>query len=462
MGEDAVHGAPSFPIPILIGMTLLLAALVIPAARRVDGRAARFVILGIWIRYIMSVFHAVTYRHAFAGLSWNALGSIAITAIGLVVIMPRHLMFKTLLPVYAVVALSLFSAGLNHDIPSAIDDVVKYAYFCVLMIAVYEALRINGADRFFIPFMAAFAPLLIFQLLSIATGVVKASELDGSRSYIGGYNHEAAFSVALATFFVVVGFAPKLQRPIKVVLLVAIFVGILLANYRTTIIAVLPLAMWFAVSGVTLRFRPEQRLFLLLGMSVVTLVALAFAATAASGRFGGLWQFISDPGQYIKPQDQFTVDQRRLLSGRAYIWSGYIFAWLNADQVHRLFGFGPDSWSRYFPIYPHNTAIDFLFELGTAGVIVLAFWWGSMLNLARRARGAIRTDLIAAHISFILLNLATMALWQIEGVILYAIVCGYSLFCVVEGRDRITRSDTRKIVSTINGGVTGVERLQPR
>ncbi|MGN6270916.1 MAG: O-antigen ligase family protein [Sphingomonas sp.] len=462
MGEISTHSAPSFPIPILIGVTLLLAGLVILAARRVEGRAARFVILGIWLRYIMSVFHVVTYRQAFAGLSWNALGSIAITGIGLLVILPRHLTFKSLLPVYAIVVLSLFSAALNHDIPAAIDNVVKYGYFCVLMIAVYEALRVNGADRFFPSFLAAFAPLLVFQLLSIVTGVVKASELDGSKSYIGGYNHEAAFSVALATFFIVVGFTPKLYRPIKVVLLVTLFAGILLANYRTTIIAVLPLAMWFSVSGVTLRFRPEQRLFLLLGMSAATLVALVVAGTAASDRFGGLWQFISAPGDYIKPQDQFTLDERRLLSGRAYIWSGYIFAWLNADQVHRLFGFGPDSWSRFFPIYPHNTVIDFLFELGGAGVVTLLAWWGAMLNVARRARGAIRIDLIVAHGSFILLNLATMALWQIEGVILYAIVCGYSLYAMIEGRNRHSQYTRRATISAVNEEVTGGGRLQAR
>lgn len=460
MGETAAHGAPSFPIPVLIGVTLLLAVLVAVGARRVEGRAARFVILGVWARYIMSVFHVVTYREAVAGLSWNALGSIAITGIGIFMIAPRHLMLKALMPVYAIVILSLFSAALNHDVPSAIDNVVKYGYFCVLMIAFYEALRANGAERFMAPFLTAFAPLLVFQLLSIATGVVKASELDGSRSYIGGYNHEAAFSVALATFFVAVAFTSTLRRPIKAGLLVVLFVGILLANYRTTIVAVLPLALWLSVSGVTLRFRTEQRLLLLLGMTVVALTALVFAALAASDRFGGLWQFVASPGHYIKPQDQFTLDERRLLSGRAYIWSGYIFAWLNAGDVHRLFGFGPDSWSRFFPIYPHNTVIDFLFELGVAGVAALIAWWAAMLRLARRAGGALRIDLIAAHLSFILLNLATMALWQIEGVIFYAIVCGYAQFGAVERRNRRIRNGGQKIAPPINGGVTASGRLE--
>ncbi len=63
---------------------------------------------------------------------------------------------------------------------------------------------------------------------------------------------------------------------------------------------------------------------------------------------------------------------------------------------------------------------------------------------AARARLAVRTDLVVAIFSFILLNLATMALWQIEGLILFALICGYAMFSAVqagavrwEGRRRL-------------------------
>ena len=100
-------GAPTFPIPVLIAVTAMLAAVLVAALRRVDGRAARFVIAAVWARYILSVFHTITYDQVFGGLSWNAIGSIAITAAGFVLIQPRHLMLKALLPVYAIIVLVL-------------------------------------------------------------------------------------------------------------------------------------------------------------------------------------------------------------------------------------------------------------------------------------------------------------------------------------------------------------------
>ena len=315
---------------------------------------------------------------------------------------------------------------------SALDSVVKYGYFIVVMVAAYEALRENGPERFFPALLWAFAPLLTFQLLSIATGTVKASELDGSVSYIGGYNHEAAFSVALATFFVVACFTETLRKPVKAGLLLVLIIGIALANYRTTILALLPLAALQAVSGTVLSFRRDQRLVLLIVMSVVALAALAILASQGSERFADLGLFLGDPGQFIKPVHEFSLEERRLLSGRAYIWSGYIYTWLDASTLRHVFGFGPDSWEEWFKVYPHNTLVAFLFELGVAGLLALLLFWMVMFGQALRARGAARYDLVFAHLSFILMNLATMALWQVEGIILYAIVCGYSLFSAVE------------------------------
>ena len=39
---------------------------------------------------------------------------------------------------------------------------------------------------------------------------------------------------------------------------------------------------------------------------------------------------------------------------------------------------------------------------------------------------ALRGQLVCTHIGFILLNMATMPFWQIEGLILYALLCGYT------------------------------------
>src|SRR3546814_17119064 len=76
---DSVGGAPSFPIPILVAVTALLAIPLYLAARGLRGDAARFLIGAIWLRYILSVFHVITYRDFGAGLSPTAVGSILVT-----------------------------------------------------------------------------------------------------------------------------------------------------------------------------------------------------------------------------------------------------------------------------------------------------------------------------------------------------------------------------------------------
>jgi hypothetical protein len=452
MGAGAAGGAPSFSLPILIAVSLLMAVPLYLAARRLKGDAARFLIGAIWLRYIMSVFHEITFRPLLAGLSLNAVGSILVTAAGLFLLQRRRLLLKPLLPVYALILLALFSAHLNAGLFTALNAVVKYLYFCVFFIATYEALRANPADRLFRLLLVAFAPLLVFQLLSIATGVVKASELDGSRSYIGGYDHEAAFSVALATFFVAAAFADGLGRWLKGALLAVLLAGILLANYRTTILAVLPFAAWLLVSRGTRRFVPTQRPAVLVGCALAALLLVFVAADVDGDRFADLGRFLADPSAYIKPQREFTLDERHLLSGRAYIWSGYIFAWIDGTPARHLFGFGPDSWSDWFRVYPHNTLIAYLFELGLAGLAALIWWWSAMLALAARARRGLRADLLFAMGSFILLNLATMALWQVEGLILFALVCGYAMFSAMDARRARPKPGVERGKRRIGGG----------
>lgn len=449
-------GAPSFPIPVLLAVTALLAVPLYLAGRRLRGDAARFLIGAIWLRYILSVFHVVTYRDIAAGLSLTAIGSILVTGIGLLLIDKRYLLLKALLPVYALILIALASAHLNAGLITALDTVVKYVYFCTLLIATYEALKDNAPGDLFRQLLAAFAPLLVFQALSVATGLVKASELDGSRSYIGGYNHEAAFSVALVTFFVVASFATGLARWLKFTLLALIFAGVLLANYRTSIIALLPFAATIFVGRTAALFRPRQR-FVLIALGVLlAFVALAIVTAATGERFGDLATFLTHPDAYIKPQEQFTMEERRLLSGRAYIWSGYIYAWLGSSEWQHLFGFGPDSWSDWFRVYPHNTVIAFLFELGLAGLAVLLWWWAAMFRLASRAARAVRTDLVVAQLAFILLNLATMALWQLEGLILFALICGYALHSAAGAR--VLRPDREPDLALrhATGGESGV------
>src|SRR3546814_18648693 len=86
---------------------------------------------------------------------------------------------------------------------SAIGVAVKYAYVIVVLIAAFEALRQDSKEEVMSFLIWAFAPLLLFQWLSLGLNLPKGSETGDGLVWIGGYNHEAAFSVALSTGFVI-------------------------------------------------------------------------------------------------------------------------------------------------------------------------------------------------------------------------------------------------------------------
>jgi len=53
--------------------------------------------------------------------------------------------------------------------------------------------------------------------------------------------------------------------------------------------------------------------------------------------------------------------------------------------------------------------------------------WTVMFTAAIAARGE-RFKLLAAHFAFFLLNMATMPFWQVEGLAMYGLLCGYTIY----------------------------------
>ena len=428
MNDASGAFGPSFGLGVLGPATVVLLAILLVAARGVQSITGRFVMVSLWLRYMMGAYHAYTFKPIAAGFSLNALASIVIVGIGGLVIRKRHLGLAVLMPLYLLMALALLSAALNDDPAGALNSVVKYAYFGVILVATFETLRQEDRERFMSRLIWVFAPLLLFQWLSVALHLPKGSELGDGLVWIGGYNHEAAFSVALLTGFTVACLAYRLHPMLRLIFLFATVFGVFLADYRTAILAMLPLAFatfWISISQYVKSYqrRPISAVVLML-----CLVGAAVVMIAYQDRFADLATFLSDPGSLIKSPRSFTQMDRQIMSGRALIWSEYLTAYANGTSLNHLFGFGPESWTKAFDVYPHNTLISILYELGGIGVVAMLLLWTAMAAQAFRARAHERPILIAAHASFILLNFATMPFWQVEGLALYAVLCGYTLF----------------------------------
>ncbi|MFS2111421.1 hypothetical protein ACCC88_17155 [Sphingomonas sp. Sphisp140] len=428
MNAQALPYGPAFGLGILLPVTALLLVPLVIAARRAGSMAGAFVVVALWLRYIAGAYHLYMFKPFAAGLSGNALLSIGVTGFGLLfVVRPANLALKWLLPVYALVALALVSAVLNGDPAGGINAGVKYAYMTVIIVAVFQALRIDPAARFLSWAMVSFLPLLVFQALSLALHLPKGSEDGDGLVWIGGYNHEAAFSVAMMTGFLVGCFAKSAPRPIRVAFLTATFLGILLAGYRTTILAFAPLALAVFLSGLTLSVRRDQRVPMAVTAAVGGLLLVSVGVLLYSAKFADLGAFLSDPTALIKPPRDFDYLERQVMSARPLIWSSYIYAWADGTPLQHLFGFGPESWEGLFKVYPHNTLVGTLYELGWFGVAAMLALWTVMFTAAIAARGE-RFKLLAAHFAFFLLNMATMPFWQVEGLAMYGLLCGYTIY----------------------------------
>ncbi len=427
MGDGSDLGA-SMPAWLLYPATMLAILILAYPFYRTRNVIGRFALFALCFRYLASAHHAITFKASPIGMSWNALGSSAVFLSGLLLIQRRHLALKPLIPCYILIAAVVASGLVNRDVPGIVDVVVKFGYLAIITISVYEGLCALGEERMMnLLLWSAVIPLL-FQALSIAFHVVKASEADGSTSYIGGYNHEAAFSIVLATCFVIGCFASGLRFWVRNAILLVLLGGMLAANYRTTILAFAPLAFAQFNLDVLGRFTRRQRVFLTVVILAVSGLAAMGAAWMLRDRFLDLVTALQSIDDLMKRQIFYTADERQLLSARPYIWSGYIYGWLDGGTRNLLAGFGPNSWVGIFPVYAHNTLVSTLYEYGVIGVAAISLMWAWMLSAALRIKNGPKGKLIAAHISFFLLNMATMPHWMIEGNILYGIICGYTLY----------------------------------
>ncbi|HJQ15605.1 MAG TPA: hypothetical protein VJ859_01275 [Allosphingosinicella sp.] len=428
MGGDTLGSAsPSLPGIALYPATAMLVLVLAMIIAKTRNTAARFVIFACAFRYLVSTFHQVTFQTSPLGVSWNALGSIFVCLLGIAVLKQGRILKLFYLPIYLMMLIVIVSGAYNGLYSGVMNNVAKLGYLTVVCAGTAEAMRDYGEDRFLKALLWSFAAPLFFQFLSIVLNVPKAGELDGSDSYIGGYNHEGGFSIVLATCFLVAVLSRKLSKPVKGFLLLDSLVGILLANYRTTILAIAPLVFTQATAGIAQLFKKGQREAVFIFFLALSAVAFAVVVWAAQDRFMDLGTVWEKGLHIIQRPEQFSPDERRLMSGRPYIWSQYIYGYIDGNAIQHWIGLGPDSWVDKMPLYAHNTLVSYLYEYGIVGVAGILFLWGWMLSVALRVRGPSRTKLLAAHASFIILNLATMPFWQIEGNIFYGILCGATL-----------------------------------
>ena len=426
--DSLISEGRALPAHAALPATIVSLSLIVLLMRSTNGRSTRFVLFAIWLRFVLSAFHPVTFEPSPIGLSWNALGSVFVCAAGVLTLHKRRLSDIGMVPFYVVFAAILASGLVNHDPADTFDMIVKYLYLAVIALNVADALEENGWEYTLSRMVWPFLVPLGFQFLSVVLGVYKLTELDNSISYIGGFKHEAGFSVSLAGGLLVLCLRRNMALLPKVLLIGLCFAGIMLANYRTSIVALAPLVGAVAVIGASRSVISRQRKLVVGAFAIVVATLGLGLATTQQERFADIGTALSRGTDLIQPVAQYPEADRHIMSGRFLIWSGYLYGYAEGTPLQHVFGLGPNSWETQFKVYAHNTLVSALYELGVFGVLAMLFLWGWMLALSVLVRSPSRAVLVAAHLCFFILNMATMPLWMIEGMIFYGILCGGSIY----------------------------------
>lgn len=432
-GLDAA-AAPTLPLWSQLSLTAVLGVALIWALRRIPEWPARLVCIAVWMRYIVASYHPYTFPSAPLGISIASLSALAVCALGLAVLRKRHLLLKSLLPIYLLMVVAIASGLAASNVGGMIAVLVKLGYLAVIAICMMEALEQYG-DRVLVPMTVAFYPPYLFQWMSVILNVPKQGESDGSASYIGGYGHEGAFSEMLLAAVLVAGLARHIDRRYRLtVILLGIF-GVFLANYRTTIVAFAPFLVLILVIEPLRRMKGPVRATLLSLYALAVPVLLVLAGPQLEERFGDLARLPYIVRLVTTSPDDFNREDAQIMSGRALLWARYYDAFENGTTRQQLIGYGPER--RVAPmavgqtreVYAHNTLISTIYEYGLIGLAAYILFFAYMLWMAFQAPEAQRTRVVTLAVSILILNFATMPMWQFEGIILTGLYWGYAMYC---------------------------------
>lgn len=402
-----------------------------------------FVVLAIFFRMLLSAFHPFTVPAFVGPFSINALYSLMIIAIGFLLIDRRLLRLRFMLPVHGLIALTLLSALYNGSLGDSIQSLLKWLFFIVIVLAVYESIVRCGRALVLEKLLLGFSIPVVLQLASVLLRHSKATETDGSVSFVGGYMHEAVFSGVLIAALMIAALRqmcmPRTRRWWAFVpMLLAVEVA--LTNYRTNILTMLMPLMGYLYFRFIYNGVPLAKVATML-VAAVGLVAVASVdLRVIVDRFAEIGTVLDSMGDLIKAPIYYTDLEQDYFSTRVYLWSQYIDGYLDGNFVQAIIGMGADSWEHLFPRYAHNTFVSYLYELGMLGCGVLVYFFLS--NMVRCFSGTLTTYsamLFLCFLGFLIMNMGTMPLWQVEGVILFAILCALSwelkLAVIVAGRE---------------------------
>lgn len=394
-----------------------------------NSQVTKFVFWLVFIRFTAASLHSITYV-SIAGpislISLISMISVVASAVYLLKLNCRVFFNRHFMLIKLIIVLMLISALINNHILASVASVVKWLFLLQLIWLIHYCFKYDGVKDTLRILGLAYSYPVVMLLFSVLLGVKKATELDGSLSYLGGFYHESVFSNMIygALLIYVIHFVISQNYSMTKLLpsLFFIFFLTLLVNYRTTVIAsaVVVIAVIYSIYN---KQSIQLKALSLVSVVIATLLASFVDLTSTIERFEEIPQAVSRISTFISLPEYYSMEDKKFFSGRIYLWSQYISEAMEGSVVRQWFGLGMDSWKSVFRLYAHNTIVSFYYELGLIGVFLIsALFINYIMYITRISDKGVKWLMLGIYLSFLVLNFGTMPLWQIEGIIIYALV----------------------------------------
>jgi len=330
----------------------------------------------------------------------------------------------------------IISGLINGQLVTSIASIVKWLFLLQLILLFQQSFKYETVKNTLSVLLIAYAYPVTMLLFSVVLGIKKATELDGSLSYLGGFYHESTFSNMIygaLLIYLLLSVTLKSHSIVKLFLgLMFGFVLIMLVNYRTTVIA----AVIVIFGALYAQYREQKFQFKTLSIAggvLLVLLATLLDFSSVAERFMEIPEALSKSSVFFSLPEYYSIEDKKFFSGRIYLWSQYISQAMEGDIIQQWFGYGMDSWKKYFDLYAHNTIVSFYYELGILGcTLILSFFIWQFIQILRIKVDVIKWTLLGIYASFILLNMGTMPLWQIEGIIILSLIIALTSFYIGE------------------------------
>jgi hypothetical protein len=321
-------------------------------------------------RILLDSIPFITYPKLAFGLSFMeyfALGLMSFMLIYLLVYkgIEFDAISKSMIGVFGAMCLTTFYHG---NIVDLIDIGSLWLYFILAYIFFKHLLRdIHIKQILIIIAIISLYPFLN-QLYSIVIGA--GSMHLGFARYAGTFYHPhfisnyLFFAIPAALYLFITENRVK-AKAVYVAIISLCHIGIFMASYRTTWIALF--VFWI----VYILFVSRRKFIAILLLTLITLVSWNFVGDILSAKLMPVKIILENPSPLFSLQN---YEYNRLLSGRIGLWTKMLEVYMESDFIEKIIGLGIHSTEERISFYMHNEYISTLVELGVAGLVTLIVW----------------------------------------------------------------------------------------